>query len=60
MSDYQDWDDWYASGKRQHTPTIVTVSGEGGFIIPMCLPTPVKRNRFLSNIIDLKNIHIST
>jgi hypothetical protein len=27
MSDYQDWDDWYASGNKPNTPTIATVTG---------------------------------
>lgn len=27
MSDYQDWDDWYASGNKPHIPTIATVTG---------------------------------
>jgi hypothetical protein len=27
MSDYQDWDDWYASGNKMHTPIIATVFG---------------------------------
>lgn len=28
MSDYQEWDDWYASGNKPHTSIITTIGGE--------------------------------
>jgi len=28
MSDYQEWDDWYASGNKPHTSIIATIGGE--------------------------------
>jgi hypothetical protein len=31
MSDYQEWDDWYASGNKPHTSIIATIGGEDIF-----------------------------